>query len=125
MLIMGNTYADMGDYDKAIKAHEDMVAVAPWWGYALGVTYVRAGMRDKATGVLAAMEAQPPSSWQAYGLAILNGALGNMEAASQRLEYDPHHAFVAWIAIYPELELLHADPHIKGFYARLNLPGGD
>ncbi len=125
MLIMGNTYADMGDYDKAIKAHEDMVAVAPWWGYALGVTYVRAGMRDKATGVLAAMEAQPPSSWQAYGLAILNGALGNMEAASQRLEYDPHHAFVAWITIYPELELLHADPHIKGFYARLNLPGGD
>ncbi|MEE9464678.1 MAG: tetratricopeptide repeat protein, partial [Candidatus Neomarinimicrobiota bacterium] len=123
MLVIGSTYADMGNFDEAIRAHEEMYAVAPWYGYALGITYVRAGIPDKALPILAELEAEEPSAWGAFGLLMLNAVLGNMDEAYRWLAYEPAHAFLPWINIFPELEPFRADPRYAEYLHRLNLPG--
>ena len=123
MYVMGNTYADMDRLDEAITAHEKMYAVAPWWGFALGITYVRAGIPDKALPILAELEAEESSAWGAFSLLMLNAALGNMDEAYRWLAYEPAHAFLPWINIFPELEPFRADPRYAEFRHQLNLPG--
>jgi len=48
--------------------------------------------------------------------------LGNMDEAFRWLAYEPHHAFVAWVAVMPEFNNLHDDPRFDEFVKNLKLP---
>ena len=58
----------------------------------------------------------------AFGLAVMHTALENFDEAFKWVEYEPHHAFTAWVAVMPEFEKLHGDPRFEEWVKGLNLP---
>jgi tetratricopeptide (TPR) repeat protein len=121
---LGTSAAALGRYDEAIDAHERMVSRNPRWRSALGVTYARAGRADDARRIVRELEASPPNSWTALGLAELHVALGNPDAALNWLEYQPPHAWFMGIARNPLFEPLHGNPRFDALLKRINLPQG-
>ena len=120
--VLGGTLARMGRYEEAIAAHEKLAAIFPRWSYALGLTYARAGRTEDARRIIEQFEAQPPSSWVAYGLAGMHAALGNRDEALHWLEYEPAHAWVAWaVAWWPEFKPYRDDPRFQAIVRRMNL----
>lgn len=120
--VLGDTYLAMGRKDEAIEAHKKLAEVAPWWNWALGNTYAISGHRDEAEKILNELEKSEVNSWNAFGLAVMYGALGKMDEAFKWLAYEPHHAWVAWVAVLPWFKPLHDDPRFNDFVKRLNLP---
>jgi len=121
LFVLGTSAAQMGEYDEAIAAHEKMVAINPVWKFALGRTYALAGRTDDALRILTELEAQPPTSWGAIGLADLHTALGNKDEAFRWLMYDPPHAWLPWSRTNPALEPLRNDPRFHDLLRRMNL----
>jgi hypothetical protein len=68
------------------------------------------------------LEALPPSSWNAFGLAQLHAALGNQDAALKWLEYQPPHAWWMGFARDPLFEPLRNNPRFQALEQRLHLP---
>ena len=112
----------MGEHAEALTAHEKMAAINPDWKFALGRTYAAAGRTDEARQILLELEAQPPTSWGAFGLADLNAALGNADATFRWLNYDPPHAFMPWSRLSPTLRPFRNDPRFHALMRRLKLP---
>ena len=123
LLILGGAYLEMGMHEEAIATHEKMVSVAPWWEYALGVTYARTGNISGAEKILAELEEAEATPWGAFTLISLNGALGNLDEAFKWLDYEQPHAWIPWVSVLPWFEPLRDDPRFKDFLERLNLPG--
>ncbi len=121
LFVLGMSAAQMGEYDEAIAAHEKMAAINPVWKHALGRTYALAGRTDDARRILRELEAQPPTSWGAIGLADLHAALGNTDEAFRWLQYDPPHAWLPWSRNNPALEPLRDDPRFQDLLRRLSL----
>lgn len=122
LFLLGWSAALAGRYDEAIAAHEKMVTINSRWTYALGRRYAMAGRRDDALRILAELEARPPTSWLALGLAELHAALGNRDEALRWLEYQPPHAWWNGIGRVPTFEPLRDDPRFQDLLRRLNLP---
>jgi tetratricopeptide (TPR) repeat protein len=125
--VLGETAARLKLYDEAIAAHEQLARVRPSWSSALGQTYARAGRTEDALRILRQMEAQPPSSWNAYGLALVNAEFGNWDETFRWLEYEPSHAWLAWVAAsqYADLwEPYRDDPRYQALMRRMNLRYG-
>ncbi len=122
LYVLGTSAAQMGAYDEAIDAHEKMARINPRWTFALGRTYAVAGRIDDALRILADLEAQPPSSWGAIGLADLHAALGNKDGAFRWLAYEPPHGWLPWSRANPALEPLRDDPRFHDLLRRLDLP---
>ena len=120
--VLGDIYLTMGRKDEAIEAHKKLAEVAPWWNWALGFTYAISGHRDEAEKILNELEISEVNSWNAFGLTMMYGALGKMDEAFKWLAYEPHHAWVAWVAVLPWFKTLHDDPRFNDFVIRLNLP---
>ena len=122
LFVLGASATEMGAYDEAIAAHEKMASISPYWKFALGVAYAVAGRTGDAFRILAELEAQPPTSWGAYGLTMLHAALGNEDEAFRWLAYEPPHAWLPWTNRVPSLESLRDDPRWEDHLRRLNLP---
>jgi len=122
LFVLGTSAAQMGQHAEAIAAHEKMVAINPFWKFALGRTYALAGRTDDALNILTELEAQPPTSWGALGLADLNTVLGNKDEAFRWLGYDPPHGWLPWSRTNPALEPLRDDPRFQDLLQRMNLP---
>jgi serine/threonine-protein kinase len=125
--VLGETLARMGLFDEAIATHEQLAAVFPPWSSAVGQTYARVGRIDDAQRILQEIEALPPSGWNAFGLALINAQLGNRDEALRWLEYEPAHAWLAWITTsqYPDLWEPHKDdPRYQALMRRMNLRFG-
>ncbi|MCH8289172.1 MAG: hypothetical protein IID12_08720, partial [Candidatus Marinimicrobia bacterium] len=122
LLILGGAYLEMGMHEEAIATHEKMVSVAPWWKYALGVTYARTGNISGAEKILAELEEAEATPWGAFTLISLNAALGNLDEAFKWLDYEQPHAWIPWVSVLPEFEPLRSDPRFKEFLVRVNLP---
>jgi TolB-like protein/Tfp pilus assembly protein PilF len=120
---MGAAYMLEGEHDKAIEYHERMVAANPRWRWLLGRSYAEAGRIDEARAILAELEAEEPTSWNAIGLVVLNTALGEIDAAFRWMDYEQPHAWVPWLTIDPVLIAPRDDPRFDEFLERLNLPG--
>jgi len=121
--VQGDIYMAMGKEEEAIKTHVRLAEIAPWFSWALGNTYALTGHRKEAEKILNNMENAPPSNWNAVGLSVINGALGNMDEAFRWLTYEPHHLWIPWVKVMPIWNPLHSDPRHKEFVDRLNIPG--
>ncbi|MFQ5603713.1 MAG: protein kinase [bacterium] len=122
LFVLGTSAASLGMYEEAITAHEKLVAINPFWKYALGRTYAAAGRKDDARRILAELEAQEATSWNALGLAELHSALGQKDEAFRWLAYEPPHAWLPWSRTNPALEPLRDDPRFRDLLLRMNLP---
>ncbi|MFQ5866239.1 MAG: tetratricopeptide repeat protein, partial [bacterium] len=122
LFVLGTSAARLGMYEEAITAHEKMVAINPFWKYALGRTYAAAGRKDDARRILAELEAQKATSWNALGLAELYTALGDKDEAFRWLAYEPPHAWLPWSRTNPALDPLRDDPRFQDLLRRMNLP---
>ncbi len=120
--VLGFAYLYSGQEEKAIETHQKLMEVHPWWSWALGYTYATTGFIKEAEEILEQLENSNINGWAAYGLMTINAALGRMDEAFEWLNYEPHHAFTAWVAVMDEYETLREDPRFEDFLARLNLP---
>ncbi len=120
--VLGLTYLQAGEPEKAIETHRKLAELYPWWSWGLGYTYAVTGHRKEAEEIAMQLESIEPNGWIAVGLTHIYGGLGRMDEAFQWLNYEPHHAFIAWAAVQEEYEPLRRDPRFDAFLARLNLP---
>ena len=120
--VLGITYLKMGRVDEAIAAHQKLVELLPIWSWQLGHTYAAIGQIEEAEKILVEYEKTPVIPFTAYGRSVLYAALGRNDEAFKWLNYEPHHAWVAWSAVMPEAEGLRKDPRFQAFLERLNLP---
>ncbi|MBE0594084.1 MAG: protein kinase, partial [Gemmatimonadales bacterium] len=119
--VLGETLARMGRYDEAIEVHEKLATIFPGWSSALALTYARAGRTEDARRILEQIEAQPPSSFNANGLARLHAVLGDRDEALHWLEYEPPHAWVAWTVAGDEFNTFRGEPRFEAVMRRMNL----
>jgi len=119
--VLGETLAMMGQYEEAIAVHEELARIFPAWSAPLGETYARAGRIEDARRVLEDLEARPPSSFNANGLASLHAVLGNRDEALYWLEYEPAHAWVAWGVASESFDAFRGDPRFEAVMRRMNL----
>ncbi len=119
---LGETYLAMGKEDEAIEAHKKMAEIAPPLSWMLGYTYAVTGHIEEAEKILNELEKAELSSWNAIGRAVIHGALGNMDEAYKWVDYEPHHAWIAWITCMPMFKPLHDAPQYEEFVQQLNIP---
>lgn len=120
--VLGMTYLQAGKPDEAIEAHRKLRDLYPWWSWGLGYTYAVTGHTEEAEKILQELEGMEPTGWRAVGLVHIYTGLGRMDEAFRWLNYEPHHAFIAWAAVQAEYEPLRRDPRFEDFLARLDLP---
>jgi TolB-like protein/Flp pilus assembly protein TadD len=120
--ILGLAYKEMGRIDEAINAHKKLAELYPDWNWALGYTYAVTNHREEAVKILNEIESQPISPYNAYCRVVLNTVLGRKDEAFKWLAYEPHHAWLAWVAVEKWFNELHGDPRFDEFIKRLNLP---
>jgi tetratricopeptide (TPR) repeat protein len=120
--VLGITYSEMGEHEKAIEAHKKLVELYPVWSWSLAYTYAMAGHMEESEQILTDMKEADLTSWIANGMTIINSALGRLDEAFRYLNYEPHHSWTAWAAVMPEYENLRDDPRFDTFLDRLNLP---
>jgi len=121
LLILGRAYSYKGMHKEAIDALREATRVNGEWGYWLAGAYARAGQRDEAQKMVAEFEAQPPTPWGAFGLALLYTALGDNDAAFRWLAFQPPHGWLPWVRVEAEFEGLRTDPRFPEFLRRLKL----
>lgn len=120
--VLGLTYLKAGDAEKAMEAHQKLAELYPWWSWALGYTCAATGHTAEAEEILTRLENGNINNWIAYGVLQINAGLGRWDEAFRWLDYEPHHAFVAWVSIQDEFEEMRRDPRFRAFLERLDLP---
>ncbi len=120
LLVLGNTFAETGEFDKAVEAHEKL-RDSDFWSWAPGYSYALAGRIEDAQKIADAMEKEPGN---ALPLALINAAIGNDEemfhwlniAKESKLPWYPW--MVAW---YPAAHLYYDDPRMQKLATELGL----
>ena len=120
--ILGLSYRAMGRIEEAINAHKKLAELYPEWLWALGLTYAATNHREEAEKILKEIESQPVNPYNAYCRIVMNTALGKIDEAFKWVNYQPHHAWTAWVAVEPWFNELHGDPRFDEFVKELNLP---
>jgi len=120
--ILGLAYEKMGRIDEAINIHKKLVELYPAWDWALGYTYAVTNHTEEAEKILSEIEARPISPFNAFRHVVVNAALGNKDEAFKWLAYEPHHGWIAWVAVSDWYSGLHGDPRFDEFVRKLNLP---
>jgi len=120
--VLGETYLAMGKENEAIAAHKKLAEVDPvwkwWYGYMLAIT----NHHDEAKKVLNVLLNEAMTSWKAMGIAVIYGALGQLDEAWEWIALKPAHAWIPWIACMPMWKPLYNDPRFDEFVNQLNLP---
>ena len=123
--MLGAALTAQGRTEEAIATHERMAEVHPWLRWMLGTTYARAGRTEDALRVARELEEAGPSSLDAFGLAVLYGALGDVDETYRWATFEPAHAWLVGLAIDPiasvPREILR-DPRFDDLMARMDLP---
>lgn len=123
--VWAESAARVGLHDEAIAAIQEAMAINPSWSPYLALYYAWAGRREEAERLVAELEAEPASTWTAQVLAQAHAALGNLDQALGWMEYDPPHAWVAWIAAHhPPLDPHRQDPRLQALLRQVNLEVG-
>jgi DNA-binding winged helix-turn-helix (wHTH) protein len=88
----------------------------------LGRAYAVAGLRDKAEAIIDSLKAQFERRYvSAYGLALINQALGSADDAFAWLEkaYEDHDEFLCWLNVDPRLNSLRSDGRFSNLVNRV------
>jgi tetratricopeptide (TPR) repeat protein len=120
-MIIGSGYGLKRMYKEAIEALQKASAKDPSWKGVLAETYAQAGQKDEARKILAELEKEPPSSFNAVTLAGLYTALGDRDNAFKWLAYEPSHAWVPWSVAGLRSDW-RSDPRFKELLRKFNLP---
>ncbi|MCK5448606.1 MAG: hypothetical protein KAJ43_10720, partial [Gemmatimonadetes bacterium] len=122
--VAAESAAKLGLWEEATAADEQAVALYPRWTPYLGHTYARAGRTEEALRILRELEAQPPSPWNAKGMALIHAALGNRDEALRWLAYEQPHAWLAWVATSQyadQWDSYRDDPRYRALMRKMNL----
>ena len=65
---------------------------------------------------------EPVTPWQAFGISVVYGALGDTGEACEWLTRRPAHAFVPWCRVDDRFARLAFDPQFNQLLAQMNLP---
>jgi tetratricopeptide (TPR) repeat protein len=124
LFVLGGVLQADGRYEEAIEVHERMGELYPFLRWMTGATYARAGRPEDALRVAAEIEAGEIGGLEAYGLAVLYGALGDVEATHRWLTHEPNHAWRPAIWLDPLVgapaEVL-ADPLFDEIYDQMGM----
>lgn len=116
----------MGRHDEAIANAQrtvDLMGKASNTLGRLGAAYAMAGKVEDAEAILSEMiEIKGRRHMSPYHMALINGGLGRVEEALDILEkaYESRDAKILWMAIDPELDLLHGHPRFNDLLRKLN-----
>jgi len=117
---LGLTYAELGQFDEAIDAHERLASTV--WSFFIGTTYAIAGLEDKALRVAAALEEHPGTE---ILLAWIYMNLGDRETALHWIA-EAETARAGWypwlLGMFHGSELIAGDPRLQARAAALGLP---
>ena len=95
-------------------------------GWILGRQLALAGHTDEARAIAAEMEAEMeadgPTPWGAWTIAVLYSTLGEKDDAFRWLDYEHIHCWVIGINTLRPFEPLRDDPRFPGLMERMNLP---
>jgi pentatricopeptide repeat protein len=119
---LGRVYTDQGRHAEAIAAHTRAGELAPTWRWAVVRGYVKAGRTDDARRLLAELEAEPVTPWNASWRAVAHANLGNLDEAFRWLNYERPHAWLPWIRVLDWFGPLQDDPRFLTLLRRMNLP---
>jgi TolB-like protein len=120
-LALGETYAELGEFDEAIDAHGRLADI-PDWSWQIGTTYAAAGLEDKAREVAAALEQYPGTE---LPLSLIYMSLGDRQSAlhwiakSETARVPWYPAMLGW---FPRHEIIPDDPRLQERAAALGLP---
>jgi tetratricopeptide (TPR) repeat protein len=118
----------LGRHDEAIAAAQKSVALMGKGSHTLsrlGTAYAQAGNHEAAKAVLAEMdEITTHRHISPYHLALVNCALGHIDQALALLEqaYKTKDAKILWMAVDPELDLLHGQSRFNDLLRKLDHP---
>jgi tetratricopeptide (TPR) repeat protein len=125
LFVLGSALQAGSRHDEAIATHERMAELYPFLRWLLGLTYARADRPEDARRIAAEIEVGPVTAFDAFGLAVIYGALGDIEATHMWATHEPNHAWLPAIAIDPIVGVPHEilrDPIFDEFMAELDLP---
>jgi serine/threonine protein kinase/TolB-like protein/Tfp pilus assembly protein PilF len=124
---MGWAREQKGDYAQAIEEYNRVAQLddAPLIMAALGHTYVMAGRREEALGVLEEMRRMAQKRHvSSYHFTILHAALGEKDEAFEWLEksYAAREEALVWLKVDPRLDAIRTDPRFIDLQRRVGLP---
>jgi TolB-like protein/class 3 adenylate cyclase/Tfp pilus assembly protein PilF len=123
LLVLAWAHSAAGRHEFAIETAQRMVELNPTFTWELGLIYSLAGRETEARAILGEIEREQPTSWTAYGRAMLHAQFGELDAAFEALAYEPPHAWVPWVREDPWLRpRLEGDPRFAEMLARMKLP---
>lgn len=111
--VLQETYTLMGNESKALEASIRLAESDPVWKWVLGYAYALAGQKEDAGRVLYELQQGNISSWTAMGIAVTQGALGNLDEAFKWVRYEPHHAWIPWISVMPMGKSFRSDKRFR------------
>jgi serine/threonine protein kinase/tetratricopeptide (TPR) repeat protein len=125
LFVLGAALQTEQRHEEAIAVHERMGELYPFFRWLTGITYARAGRGEDARRIAAEIQDGKMTAMDVFGLAVLYGALGDVDATYRWLTHEPNHCWRAGVAGDPIVgiprEVL-ANPRFDEFMARLNLP---
>ena len=127
--VLGAAARARGDFDAAIMAlgqSADRFADPFSLAY-LGMTYGLAGQRDRAGAVLDRLrQSCEPRPVPAIFLAFIFAGLGDKDMAMDHIEkaVEEHDAFVLWLGVSPDWDVLRGEPRFQELLGALNLRTG-
>lgn len=124
---LGFLYLDVGRAEDGLAVHRKLAEADPIWRWSLVTTLTQVGRTEEARETLARFlvgKPEPRAAWDGFFLAENYAALGDPDAAMEWLEaaYRERNSFLPWIAGYPTLAPLQADPRFQDLVRRLDLP---
>ncbi|HWN98871.1 MAG TPA: protein kinase, partial [Blastocatellia bacterium] len=123
---LGQSYAQKGKYDLAISEFQRAVSAngSPQMRAELGYAYGRAGKKDEAQKILAALQDPSAEGYiSPYGFALIYSGLGNKEETFNSLEraFQERADYLVYLKVDPRFDWLHSDPRFGSLLERVGL----
>jgi TolB-like protein len=123
--VMAQVYAEQANWDKAVEAMRRASEQFPDLRWAVGAMCAAAGRTAEARTILAELNTQPVNPWGALWRAVLHAALGDKDAAFEWVSHEPHHPWVASLAMREwafYTKSLVGDPRYGELQRKMNVP---
>jgi TolB-like protein/Tfp pilus assembly protein PilF len=120
---LGNTHAELGQFDEAIQAHRKLEGTA--WSWIIGMTYASVGLEDEARELIAALEGFADQPGTAMVLSWIYMNLGEVDTALHWIA-ETEKARTPWypwlLGMFHGSERMADDPRYQARAAALGLP---